>query len=113
MNQDNSEFLDNFERELRRGSLVLVVLRLLTKPTHGYDLLLQIESHHVAMDTDTLYPLLRRLESQAILSSYWDHATSRARKIYQLTDRGQTLAKAMQTTFEKYHHTIKEIIQND
>ena len=113
MEYDNIEYLDNFERELRRGSLVLVVLSLLGKPTHGYDLLLRIEAHHVSMDTDTLYPLLRRLEAQEILTSYWDHQTARPRKIYQLTERGKTLAKAMQTTFEKYHHTIKEIIHHD
>ena len=113
MENENIEYLDNFERELRRGSLVLVVLALLEKPTHGYELLLRIEANHVSMDTDTLYPLLRRLENQEILSSSWDHSTSRPRKIYQLTQRGRTLAKAMQKTFEAYHQTIKEIIQHD
>jgi DNA-binding PadR family transcriptional regulator len=113
MQNDNIEYLENFERELRRGSLVLVVLVLLEKPTHGYDLLLRIEAKHVSMDTDTLYPLLRRLEAQDILSSLWDHTTSRPRKIYQLTERGKILAKAMQTTFETYHQTIKEIFHHD
>lgn len=110
MNTRFDDYLDNFEKELRRGSLVLLVLALLKQPTHGYDLLLRIEAANITMDTDTLYPLLRRLENQELLQSEWDHSTSRARKIYRLTKKGSDLSEAMKDTFEKYHQNLKEII---
>jgi DNA-binding PadR family transcriptional regulator len=106
-----NDYLDNFEKELRRGSLVLVVLTLLEKPTHGYDLLVQIEAVNIAMDTDTLYPLLRRLEAQALLQSDWDHSTSRPRKVYTLTTKGKELSQKMKQTFTLYQEKIKGIIQ--
>jgi PadR family transcriptional regulator, regulatory protein PadR len=106
-----NDYLDNFEKELRRGSLVLVVLILLEKPTHGYDLLIQIEAVQIAMDTDTLYPLLRRLEAQELLLSNWDHSTSRPRKVYTLTKKGKDLSEKMKATFMNYQEKIKGIIQ--
>lgn len=108
-----SDLIEGFEKELRRGSLVLIVLSLLRKPTHGYDLLTQIETAKIDMDTDTLYPLLRRLESQALLESQWETSTARPRKIYKLTTKGLEHMKAMKIMWEQYGKNIERIIDHD
>jgi PadR family transcriptional regulator, regulatory protein PadR len=107
------ELTEGFERELRRGSLVLIVLSLLTKPTHGYDLLTRIEKAKINMDTDTLYPLLRRLESQGLLEAKWDVSNTRPRKIYGLTNLGLSQLKTMKEIWQQYGKNIERIIDHD
>jgi DNA-binding PadR family transcriptional regulator len=59
---------DLFEKlrvELRRGSLVLAVLGALREERYGYTLRQTLEDAGLSIDEGALYPLLRRLESQA------------------------------------------------
>jgi PadR family transcriptional regulator, regulatory protein PadR len=107
------ELIEGFEKELRRGSLVLIVLSLLKKPTHGYELLTRIEKARIEMDTDTLYPLLRRLEGQGLLNGKWDLATARPRKVYELTTLGEQLLTAMKKIWFQYGNNIERIIDHD
>lgn len=108
-----NDLIGGFERELRRGSLVLVVLILLQKPTHGYELLTRIEKNKVQMDTDTLYPLLRRLEGQGLLVGEWETSTARPRKIYVLTTLGKEALEEMKRVWEQYGKTIERIVDHD
>jgi PadR family transcriptional regulator, regulatory protein PadR len=109
----NPELIEGFEKELRRGSLVLVVLSMLVKPTHGYELLTLIEKAKINMDTDTLYPLLRRLEGQGLLEAIWDVSSNRPRKIYGLTPMGSSLLEAMKKIWQQYGKNIERIIDHD
>ncbi|WRS28002.1 PadR family transcriptional regulator [Oscillospiraceae bacterium MB08-C2-2] len=77
--------------DLRRGTLVLAVLSSLGKAQYGYSLLQDMESKGIHIESNTLYPLLRRLETQGLLQSQWDTAENRPRKYYILSDRGQTV----------------------
>ena len=67
----NSELFENLRLELRRGCLVLAVLTALRSEQYGYTLRKALAEHGMAIDEGTLYPLLRRLESQGLLSSEW------------------------------------------
>jgi len=114
MDHLKTELIEGFERELRRGSLVLVVLSVLVEPTHGYDLLRKIEQAKIEMDTDTLYPLLRRLESQGLLEGKWDiSSNTRPRKVYALTALGRSLLSAMKKIWQQYGKNIERIIDHD
>lgn len=75
-------------QELRRGSVVVAVLALLGEPKYGYALLQELEAAGIQVDGNTLYPLLRRLEGQGLLSSEWNTDESRPRKFYSLTAAG-------------------------
>ena len=66
-------------RELRRGSVLLVCLLLLRSPDYGYGLLERLQTSGVDVDANTLYPLLRRLEAQGLLTSEWDTEGARPR----------------------------------
>jgi PadR family transcriptional regulator, regulatory protein PadR len=84
--------LDAHLKELRRGSVLLACLLVLREPGYGYGLLERLEEVGVEVDANTLYPLLRRLEKQGLLSSEWDTDGARPRKYYATSDRGIELA---------------------
>lgn len=77
--------------EQRRGTLVLSVLSQLKAPRYGYDLVQTLQDKGMPIDAGTLYPLLRRLESQELLKSEWETSAAKPRKYYMLTDFGQEI----------------------
>lgn len=83
-----SQILNSLMTELRRGTLTLAVLSQLRTPQYGYSLVQLLERSGIAIDQSTLYPLLRRLEKQGLLSSSWDTSESRPRKYYVLSEFG-------------------------
>ncbi|MBU1145277.1 MAG: PadR family transcriptional regulator [Firmicutes bacterium] len=83
--------LQNLSTELRRGTQTLAVLSQLSKMEYGYSLLQSLEEKNVAIEAGTLYPLLRRLESQGLLISEWDVSESRPRKYYLLSEDGKMI----------------------
>ena len=70
-----------------------LVLHLLVQgPEHGYGLLQRIEAvcgDLIAVNTNTIYPLLRRLEERGFVEGAWDHPTKRARRHYCITAAGR------------------------
>ena len=85
------DLLENMILELRRGTLLLSVLSQLKEPKYGYSLVQSLEEKGVNIDPNTLYPLLRRLEKQELLTSEWDTAESKPRKYYKRTDFGDAI----------------------
>ena len=92
---DMSDSFDSHLQELRRGTIVLACLLLLREPGYGYGLLRALEHHGFAVDANTLYPLLRRLEQQGHLTSEWSTEEQRPRNLYRTADSGLRLADAM------------------
>lgn len=80
--------LNSLSTELRRGTLTLAVLSQLRTPQYGYSLVQLLEESNIVIDQSTLYPLLRRLEKQELVTSSWDTSESRPRKYYVLSDKG-------------------------
>jgi len=83
-----SQLLNSLTTELRRGTLTLAVLSQLRTPQYGYSLVQLLEGSGIAIDQSTLYPLLRRLEKQELVTSSWDTSESRPRKYYVLSEYG-------------------------
>ncbi|WP_370614420.1 PadR family transcriptional regulator [Mumia sp. Pv 4-285] len=82
-------------QELRRGTVVLACLLSLREPGYGYGLLESLDESGIAVDANTLYPLLRRLEKQGLLSSEWNTDEARPRKFYRTSADGGRLAEAL------------------
>jgi PadR family transcriptional regulator, regulatory protein PadR len=79
-------------QELRRGILVLAALSQLTEEKYGYALMNSLAEKGLDIEQGTLYPLLRRLESQGLLQSEWNVEGSRPRRYYVISPEGtQTL----------------------
>ena len=86
-----NEMYDNTLNELRRGEIMLAVLSQLNVEQYGYSLLKLLSEQGLELDQGTLYPLLRRLESQGLLSSDWNTEGSRPRRYYVISPEGQEL----------------------
>jgi len=76
-------------QELRRGSVVLACLSVLREPQYGYSLLTTLDQAGIHVDANTLYPLLRRLERQGLLTSAWNTDDARPRKFYSTSAAGR------------------------
>lgn len=84
-------------QEIRRGSVVLASLLACRSPRYGYGLLTTLAEAGITTEANTLYPLLRRLEAQGLLTSSWDTGESRPRKYYETTPRGTETAERLHT----------------
>ncbi len=109
MNIDN-EILDNLVQELRRGTIVLSVLSQLGKPQYGYSLVQSLEDKGLNLDPGTLYPLLRRLEKQNLLSSEWETSGNKPRKYYILSENGKNIYNLLCREWIKMTNIINEMI---
>lgn len=85
------KILEGLILELRRGTLVISVLSQLKKPHYGYSLSSKLKEKGLNIDQNTLYPLLRRLESQNLLDSSWVLEESRQRRYYVLSKFGKEI----------------------
>ncbi|NLU65509.1 PadR family transcriptional regulator [Rhodococcus sp. HNM0563] len=68
---------------------------MLRTPGYGYGLLEALAAAGVAVDANTLYPLLRRLEKQGLLVSEWNTDEARPRKFYRTSEAGEQLAAVL------------------
>jgi PadR family transcriptional regulator PadR len=87
----NLQAFEHLRLELRRGCLVLAVLAELRSECHGYALVKALGDGGLEIDENTLYPLLRRLESQKLLVSAWRVENKRNKRFYRLSEEGRAV----------------------
>ena len=104
-----NDTMQNFLTELRRGSLTLAVLGSLREPRYGYALLQILQEQQIDIEANTLYPLLRRLESQELLTSDWDTSESRPRKYYTVSAKGKEVLRQLLTEWGNMQRSIEAI----
>jgi DNA-binding PadR family transcriptional regulator len=80
--------------ELRRaGLLPMLVLHFLAGgPSYGNQLMERVSAVTgglVAVNPNTMYPLLRSLEAQGLVAGEWEHPERRSRRFYRLTEAGE------------------------
>ena len=95
--------LATHRQELRRGTVVLACLLILQRADYGYALLERLQGSGFDVDANTLYPLLRRLEKQGLLTSEWNTDESRPRKFYLTSLDGMSLAATLDADFTALH----------
>jgi PadR family transcriptional regulator PadR len=99
--------------ELRRGTIVLSVLSQLKRPQYGYSLIKVFQEKGIAVEANTLYPLLRRLESQGLLKSDWETEGSKPRKYYVLTEEGRRMYLVLIKHWKELERAMAELIGED
>ncbi|HUR87083.1 MAG TPA: PadR family transcriptional regulator [Solirubrobacteraceae bacterium] len=76
----------------KAGLLRLLVLHLLgAGPSYGNQLMERVgelTGGLVAVNPNTMYPLLRALEAESLVAGEWEHPERRSRRFYRLTDAG-------------------------
>jgi DNA-binding PadR family transcriptional regulator len=77
---------------------------------HGYGLMQRIDQlcgDLIAVNTNKIYPLLRRLEERGFVSASWDHPTKRSRRIYAITPTGRERLERIKATMKPYLDQIE------
>ncbi|MDO8836015.1 MAG: PadR family transcriptional regulator [Vicinamibacterales bacterium] len=108
--ETQSTLRDNLSLEFRRGALVLAVLVELRNEEYGYSLKKLLGDKGLEIDEGTLYPLLRRLESQGLLTSNWRVEDGRPRRYYQANALGEQLAGELAREWRRLAGVIGTLI---
>jgi len=106
----NNELFENLRLELRRGSLVLAVLAALRHEQYGYTLRRTLSEQGMAIDEGTLYPLLRRLESQGLLLSEWREEEKRNKRFYRLSPDGKAILKQLLAEWQSINSSLNGML---
>jgi PadR family transcriptional regulator PadR len=104
------DLFENLRLELRRGSVIIAVLAQLRAEHYGYALRKALEDQGMPVDEDTLYPLLRRLESQGLLTSEWREEERRRKRFYRISRAGQALLDRLLGEWRDINAALKRIL---
>src|SRR6202047_5064557 len=97
----DADLFENLKLELRRGCLVVAVLAQLKEEHYGYTLRKALDDLGLAIDEGTLYPLLRRLETQGLLLSEWREENKRNKRFYRLSSQGELILQQLLRSEER------------
>ena len=103
------DVFDNLRLELRRGSLILAVLAQLRQEHYGYTLRKTLADQGIEIEESTLYPLLRRLESQGLLVSEWREEDKRNKRFYRVSPLGSDVLAQLLAEWDSIHRSISQI----
>jgi PadR family transcriptional regulator PadR len=107
-NDDTTEWMT----QARRGLLELCILILVGRtPQYGYELL-TVLGHwpQLAVSEGTLYPLLRRLEKEGVISAQWrESVAGPPRKYYALTAAGAQRRDTLAAEWSQLMHAMTEL----
>jgi PadR family transcriptional regulator PadR len=107
----NESPFENLKLELRRGCLVLAVLAQLRAEHYGYTLRKALADEGLEIEESTLYPLLRRLETQGLLTSEWREEDKRNKRFYRLSKDGKLVLKQLLEEWRGMDESLRRIFQ--
>lgn len=110
-NGTDPDLFENLRLELRRGCLIVAVLGQLQSEHYGYTLRKALEDQGLAIDEGTLYPLLRRLETQGLLASEWREENKRNKRFYKLSPPGRQILKQLLAEWQGLNTSIQKILR--
>ena len=101
-----------FETEMNRGFLQLLVLLIMDEPAYGYAMLKLLKERGYAMEENTLYPMLRRLEKDGMVISRWELTTvDRPRKFYRITPHGILLRRRLHEIWRSQGLVLEKMME--
>jgi PadR family transcriptional regulator PadR len=106
----DDETFEKLRLELRRGSLVLAVLATLKVERYGYTLRGELADAGLAIDEGALYPMLRRLESQGLLTSEWREEEKRNKRFYRLSGAGAVLLETLAAEWRAINASLNRLL---
>lgn len=111
--QQEDDVLSVHLQEIRRGSVVIACLTVLRQPQYGYSLLRILERAGVQVDGNTLYPLLRRLERQGLLTSDWNTEDTRPRKFYRVSPLGERILERLSAEWTQLDANLRRLLRGE
>jgi PadR family transcriptional regulator PadR len=107
----NDSPFENLKLELRRGCLVLAVLAQLRVEHYGYTLRRALADDGLEIEESTLYPLLRRLETQGLLTSVWREEDKRNKRFYRLSSEGKLVLERLLEEWQTMGASLNRILR--
>ncbi len=104
---------DSLRLELRRGVLILAVLAQLRQEHYGYTLRKALADEGLAIEESTLYPLLRRLETQGLLTSEWREEEKRNKRFYRLSKDGEAVLAQLLAEWNRINESLHKILKDE
>ena len=109
----DSDAFGKLELELRRGVVVLATLSQLRTPRYGYELRQALAEKGMPIEEGTLYPLLRRLETQGVLTSEWKIEDGPPRRYYALNADGRRLLKRLIDSWQGMNDAMGRLLKEE
>jgi PadR family transcriptional regulator PadR len=105
-------------RELKRGTLEMILLKLLTRrPMYGYELISTLEQEGgqiFQLKEGTLYPVLYRLENSGYIQAQWETLDRGVpRKYYRLTDPGIQEMEALIAEWQEFQAAVETLLRTE
>jgi PadR family transcriptional regulator len=103
------------DRELKRGTLEMILLKLLSeRPMYGYELITTLEKRggqQFHLKEGTLYPVLYRLENDGLIEARWEMLERRVpRKYYHLTVTGSEELNALVVDWREFSSAVHRLL---
>jgi PadR family transcriptional regulator PadR len=97
--------------QFKKGVLRICVLALISqKDYYGYELVQEI-SENIEISEGTIYPLLRRLKNDGLVTTYLRESSEGApRKYYKLTEKGEKEAKSMTKEWKNFSKQVTKLL---
>lgn len=108
----NDDVFENLRLELRRGAVVVAVLARLRKEHYGYELRKALLERGMDIEENTLYPLLRRLETQGLLDSEWREEEKRNKRFYRLAADGEAILTRLLAERDDIDASLRRILED-
>lgn len=108
----DDDLFDKLRIELRRGALSLGVLIALREERYGYTLRQVLEAGGLPIEEGALYPLLRRLEAQGLLTSEW-REEGRNKRFYRLSDDGERVLAQLLSEWDAISRSIVRLSEGN
>ncbi|MFA9378068.1 MAG: PadR family transcriptional regulator [Lachnotalea sp.] len=108
---NHNEIVAGLILEFRRGTLIMLVLSQLKEPMYGYNLVKVLEKGGITIEGNTLYPLLRRLETQGLLNSEWETSAAKPRKYYSVTEDGKIVLDKIEEHWFQFSTNINQLLE--
>ena len=89
---------------------MLAVLAQLRREHYGYTLKKELNDQGMDIDEGTLYPLLRRLETQGLLVSEWREEDKRNKRFYRLSPDGTTVLADLLAEWRQLNASVEHIV---
>ena len=111
MNDAKLSVAESLNLELRRGVVVVAVLSQLVSEQYGYSLKRCLADRGMEIDEGTLYPLMRRLESQGLLVSDWRVENGRPRRYYRLSQEGLAVLNQLSSSWSELVRVMEDLLK--
>ncbi len=112
----SEQIINNWIKQLRKGILELAILSYVNNKnfkTYGYELIKKMNDKNINIDSNTMYPILRRLEKSNLIESLWKTQNNQPRKLFKITEEGAYILSELRNEWSVFYRNINNIINEE